>query len=548
MRTTRIITLWVLLLCCCAWANAQQQAAKSVFTLTCLAKDGSVLASTHGFFVGKEGEAVSLWKPFVGADRAYVIDARGRRMEVDALLGANELYNVCKFRVKGPTAPAVLATEPQPAGSKAWLVAYSTGKARLENVGFVKAERFMDKYNYYVVDLSQADLSGCPVVNKGGQVLGIYDASSASPSVTDVRLTDEFKLNGLSINDNLLRTSGIRVAMPDNANDALLMLTLSSQQPDSLRHAAYIDDYLRLFPTMAEGYLQKAMGLANVHHFDAADSVMNAAVDKVENKAEAHFDFSKLIYQKELYMSGIPYDKWSLDKALAEAEAAYRIAPLPLYRHQQAQIVYAQRKYQEAYDLFMSLTKDPKFRNGELFFEAASCKLQLKADPQEIVALLDSAVNCQTLDATSAVYLLARGQQYDQMGEYRKALLDYNRYDSLMAGRANDAFYYTRYSCELNLHQYQQALNDIAHAIVLNRGVPAYYAEMAQLQVMVKENGDAVRTADLGIAAFPDYADNYLVKGLALVLDGKKAEGLSMFAKAKEKGSEKADGLMEKYK
>lgn len=546
MKKNRYFIVWAMSLCCCMAVWAQPQASKSVFKLTTFDKSGTLLSSSLGFFIGNEGEAVALWKPFVGADHAVVVDNKGNRMEVDALLGANEIYNVCKFRIKGTGIPVSLAST-SVAGAKASLVGYSTGKAKTKDVKIEKAEQFMNKYNYYVVNASQEDLKGCPVIDKTGQVLGIYDISG-SPSVTDVRLTTEFKLSGLSINDNLLRTSGIRVAMPTDANDALLMLTLSSEQTDSSRHAAYVDDYIHLFPKESEGYSQKALLYVNAHRFDAADSVMNEAIAKVDDKAGAHFDFSKLIYQKDIYLSDFPYEKWNLDKALQEATEAYRLNPLPLYRHQQAQIVYAQGKYQQAHDLFIELTKDAKFRNGELFLEASSCKRQLKAAPQEILALLDSAVNCQKMDASAAVFLLARGQQYDQMGEYRNALIDYNRYDSLTQGRANDAFFYARYGCELSLHQYQQALNDIAHAIVLNRQVPAYYAEMAQLQVIVKHFADAIKTADLGLSVFPDYIDLYLVKGQALVLDGKKEEGLAELQKAKDKGSQKAIELMEKYK
>ena len=44
-----------------------------------------------------------------------------------------------------------------------------------------------------------------------------------------------------------------------------------------------------------------------------------------------------------------------------------------------------------------------------------------------------------------------------------------------MAGRANDAFYYARYQCEMKVKQYQQALNDIAHAAFINPRQPLYW-------------------------------------------------------------------------
>ena len=47
-----------------AWVK---KATKSVFTLKTFAPDGSLIASTNGFFTGSNGEAVSNYTPFKGA-------------------------------------------------------------------------------------------------------------------------------------------------------------------------------------------------------------------------------------------------------------------------------------------------------------------------------------------------------------------------------------------------------------------------------------------------------------------------------------------------
>src|SRR3712207_8736310 len=57
------------------------KAAKAVFTLTTFKKDGSLLASSHGVFVGNNGEAITLWNPLKGADKAVIIDANGNKQD-----------------------------------------------------------------------------------------------------------------------------------------------------------------------------------------------------------------------------------------------------------------------------------------------------------------------------------------------------------------------------------------------------------------------------------------------------------------------------------
>ena len=130
----------------------------------------------------------------------------------------------------------------------------------------------------------------------------------------------------------------------------------------------------------------------------------------------------------------------------------------------------------------------------------------------------------------------------------RKALTDYNRYDTLMFNRGSADFYYLKYKCELNVRQYKQALNDIAHAAYLNPKEPTYFAEMASLQLRVSDFEKAIQAADLCIQIAPNYPDAYLIKGLSLIKSNKKDEGLASLEKAKELGDARAQGLIDKFK
>lgn len=134
------------------------------------------------------------------------------------------------------------------------------------------------------------------------------------------------------------------------------------------------------------------------------------------------------------------------------------------------------------------------------------------------------------------------------MGEYRKALADYNVYDTLMLGNADAPFYYTRFKCELNIKQYKQALNDIAHAAYLNPNEPVYLAEMSSLQLRLNQLDDAIKSADLCIRIAPEFPDAYLIKGLALIHKKDKSNGLQMLEKARGLGDSRAQELIDKYK
>ncbi len=524
-----------------------QKAAKSVFTLTTFNKDGSIHASSHGVFVGKDGEAISTWEPFIGADHAIVVDANGKTYNVDAIVGANELYDVCKFIVDGSTIKADVASTQ--ANGNVFLLNYSLKKADVKTFKITSIEKFMDKYNYYIFSSTAPEnAASCPFVNNNGQVIGLLQLSkNGEIHATDAKFASDMVVNGFTINDAVLKTCGIRTALPDNENAALLTMMMASEQTDSISRQKYIDDFIRKFPSSTEGYTNKASSYVNSGKFEEADKVMQTAIEKVAKKDEGHSEYAKVIYQKELF-SNKPYTNWSLDKALDESKKASAINDLDIYRHQQAQIIYSKGEYQNAYDMFMALTKT-KLRNGELFYEASQCKVQLKAPQKEVMELLDSAIAAcpQPLTSIAAPYVLSRGIAYNEAKDYHNALVDYNEYDSLMLGRPlNSSFYYTRYKCELQVHRFQQALNDIARSIILTPNEPTYYAEMASLQIRVKKNEDAVKAATRCTILAPEYVDGYLLLGIANKELGNKDEAKKALEKAKSLGDKRADEYLKK--
>ena len=529
-----------------------KKAAASIFSLTTFKTDGTLLASTNGVFISDNGEANSAFYPFVGADSAVVIDTNGNALPVDVIIGANELYDVCKFKVNGKTTPIKIASTPSHDGEKVWMLGYSIKNQDAKQVPIQKTELFMDKYTYYIFSSETPEnMEGCPFVNAKGELIGILQHANHSEGThaVDAHFMKDMQINnGLSLADPVLRQTTIRTQLPAKEEDALVTMMMASEQ-NKKNYLKYIQDFKHSFPHAVDGYAAQARQYANKKEFAKAATEMETAIQNVHKKDAAHAEYAKIIFHQQLFQPDSTYLAWSLDKALAEAQKAYEINPLPAYQHQQAQIIYSKGNYQKAYDMFITLTKT-NLRSGELFYEAAQAKAQLKANQAEILSLLDSAVAAcpQPLTPIAAPFVLARGAAYDQAGDYKKAIMDYNRYDTLMLGRANHEFYYTRFNCNVKLRRYQQALNDIAHAAVLNRQEPTYLAEMASLQLKVNYIDDALKTTELCIGIAPNYPDIYLIKGLALIQKKQKKLGIEAFEKAKQLGDKRAQDYIDKYK
>ena len=534
-----------------AQPSAVKQAAKSVFTLTTFRADGSILASSHGVFIGQQGEAISDLTPFMGAKHAVVVDANGKQMNVERILGANDMYDICHFRVSGKTTPSAVATSLATTGTQAWLIPYTMGKNPLQAVQTTvkKAETFMEKYGYYVFDIAVPENAvSCPFVNEQGEVLGLLQLTSSGDDIHAVSAHYGSLLHATAIemNGNTYGQIGIPVALPNDQQQAQLALMMAAN--DSIKLAALTHDFIQQFPQIPDGYQRRAQMEVDAGRFAEAAKDMETVIEKSQNKDEAHYAYGQLIYQKELYRADQPYAAWNFDKAIEQAQKAYAINPMPVYQHLEAQIRFSKKEYQKAHEMFLQLTKTP-MRSPEVFYEAAHSLQMMQPQDTAYIALIDSAIlACDSINRVNpAPYVLARAQAYELAGKYRKAVADYNIYAYIMRPTLNAQFFYAREQCEVKAKLWQQALIDISAAIELDKQEGLYYAEKANLLLRVNQIADAIDIARQCTAISPDYPDGYLILGLALIQQGEKAEGLQHLRKAKELGSEQAQPLIEKY-
>lgn len=546
----RISIIIMTLVLCASSLMAQpgpvQKVSKSVFTLTTFNKDGGIIASTQGVFIDNKGTAISTFKPFVGATKASIVDASGKSMNVDAILGADELYDVAKFRIIGATTAAPIASKASVAGEKVWLVPYSIKKSPFQQEDISSVENFMTTYNYYIFSSSVPENAvGCPFVNKNGQVIGLMHTNGQTTAI-DANYAKQLKVTGLSTLDAALRETGIRTALPDTEQDAITMMTLKKGQILVDVYNEYTQEFINKFPTSAFGYKEKALYLVDQEKYDEAAKLMEEGIKKSTAKDEAHSNYADLIYQKIAYKGDSTYSAWTLDKAIDEAQKAYAAKPQPVYKHQEAQINFLKGNYQKACDMFLDLTKS-NLNGGELYFEAAQAKTHLKAPAQEIEVLLDSAISVGARTGMAGNYYLARANFLNEQGQYRRAIQDYNMYDSI-ARPVDASFFYTRYQCETKLRMWQPALLDIARACYLAPKQPTFFAEWASLDLRVKRYDEGISAATHCTELAPEYADGFLLLGLLQKEKGLKDEAIKNLKKAQELGDTRAADYLSKMK
>lgn len=547
-----LILLGVMPLVAMAQPSWVKKATKSVFTLKTFAEDGSLIGSSNGFFTSDKGDAISNYTPFKGASRAVVIDASGKELPVVSIVGVNDMYDVVKFRVSGKTQPLAISSATTPVSSQVWLLPYH----EVKNVpaGTIrKAETFQGEYEYYTVALTMpANTVSTPLINQAGEVVGLMqqpatDKDTLSYAVS-ARFADSLRISGFGMNEATLLQTKIKKELPDDQKEAVLALYMASSRQDSASYVNMVEDFIRKFPKVADGYMYRAQIEASTNNFAAAEKDMEMAISNSTQKDDTHYNYARMIYNKIIFQADVPYDNWTLDKALDEIRLANTLNPQPTYRQMEANILFGQKKYSEAYDIYTELA-NTNLKGAEVYFSAARCKEMLK-DSTAMLALLDSAMNCFTKPylKEAAPYLWARAQARLQAKKYRDAISDMNDYEELMVATINDNFYYLRHQAEVDGRLYQQALNDITRAIVMNPKETFYYAEKASLEIRVGLYDNAIATAKESITIDANDSDGYLFLGVAQCLKGNKKEGIPNLQKAKDMGNLQAEALIEKYK
>ena len=547
------------------WGMAQtpkwvEKAKRAVFSVVTYDKDDKILNTGNGFFVSEDGIAVSDYALFKGAQRAVIIDTEGRQMPVLNIMGADDMYDVVKFRVDitdKKVNSLTLATAPPAAGSEIYLLPYSTQKDRSCTFGHVKSiDKMVGNYFYYTLQLRLKEkMVSCPLVTAEGTVFGLAQKSSGQDTTTvcyaaDVRYAMDQKISALSYTDFALKDIGIKKALPDTEEQALVFLYMASAQLPLDKYAEVLNDFVEQYPNSADGYMRRAVNRASMSDavsMQLVEADMDRALELAQDKAGIRFERAKLVYNYVLNNSEKTYDNWTLDKALEEIREAVVLQPLPVYIQLEGDILFSKQDYASALSCYEQVNRS-SLASPASFFRTAQTKEMMQAPVEEIVALLDSCVSRCPMPYTDATapYLLARAQALLNAGQARRSMLDYDAYFKAVDGKVNDSFYYYREQASLQAHQYQRALDDLAKAIELNPKELLYRAELAVVNIRVGRSEEAVKVLQEALQIDPSYSEAYRLMGLAYIYLKKKNEACEALAKAKELGNENVDDLIEK--
>ena len=541
------------------WA---EKAKKSVFSVITYNEENKILNTGNGFYIDERGTAISDFTLFKDAHHAVVVTADGKELPVLLILGANDMYDVIKFRtdVKKKSPALVAASQAPKKDETVYVLPYSTQKETTGRTGSISnVDSIANNSFYYTMNLKTGDkIVSCPVMNNNGEVIGLIQKNSDSESEQSYALGIGFakalNINALSGNDTSLKAIKIKKGLPDDESQALVMLYMMSSQVDSDEYFTLLNDFISQYPKSAEGYLRRAtffMSKDDEPSVELAEKDLEQMFKVTEKEDESHYQLAKLIYNYNIGLQGKqPKKEWTLDRALTEIKKALEISKEGLYYQTLGDICYAQSNYTEAIKAFEEVNKT-SLASAASFYAVATAKSMIEGtDKKELVALLDSAVArfLPPYGTDAAPYLYERGRYKSEVKDYRGAVKDFNSFYDAMIGQVTAEFYAIRSEAEQLAHMNLQAIEDINKAIEMEPENASFWNQKGGLHIRFNQMEEAVKALEKAIALNPNDAGTYRMLGFSQIKLKNKKEGLANLQKAKELGDTVASQLIEKYK
>lgn len=536
-------------------ANAK----KAIFSIVTYDKDNNIKATGNGFYIDNQGTALSDYSLFEGATRAVIINANGNQQPVEAILGANSMYDVVKFRTPVEKKHVSLKVTNQPAknGEAVYLMPYSTQKETVCQRGTITSVDSIGKHFYYTLQLKTNEkMVSCPVMNMNGEVVAMIQKNVTTDSDESYAIGSSYgealEISALSFSDAALNGIGIKKALPDTEDQALIYLLMSSEQLDKVAYLSVLCDFITQYPNSHEGYIRRAnlyMHDDDESKYPLASQDLKNAVEMAANKEEAMFQVAKAIYSYLVTSENKKsYAEWTYDNALDIIRDVIQKNDQPIYTQLEGDILFAKKDYAGAFVSYDKLNKSELVSSATFYSAAKAMQLIEGSDLNDVIALMDSAIvrlNKPYL-SDAAPYFFERAELNAQAKKYRNAVLDYNTFYKAVNGDVNALFYYQREQAEMQCRMFQQALDDINKAVELSADDENLWAEKGVVHLRVNQLDDAVQAFEKAISINTEYAAAYRMLGYCQSLKKMKKEAKANYLKAKELGDTVVEQLLEK--
>ncbi|MCD7932167.1 MAG: tetratricopeptide repeat protein [Tannerellaceae bacterium] len=540
------------------------KARKAVVKITTYDQDDRRLGEGYGVFVSETGDILSGYTLFKGAYRGVVTDFEEKEYPVTHIVGADELYDVIKIRVSVPKKVSFLqiAAGPVSQDQTAYQLLYSPAKEMNFKQGTITdVSPLKEIYSYYQLGFPlENGTVNTPLVNSNGDVFGLAQEDASGKNelfyAVSAAYTNSLVQGSLDIFNSTYRNIGIRKAWTTNPEDAAIALFLLSSQQDVETYQATINDFIATFPTLPDGYRNRASfyvsrkaELAGTpagqqKYLDMAKADFEKALQLTPKKDEALYEQAKMIYGVVLDDPELQHPDWTLDKALELIQKAIQADDQPVYHQLAGDIYMYQGEFENAYNSYMIVNGSDLASPSSYYWASKALENIQGSNIGDMLTLLDKAIELSGTSAEAGPFLLERIDKRLMLSQYDEAIEDYDTYYYVVNGQVNDTFYYLREQVKFRKGDLEGSLEDIQQAITLDPENPNYLAEEASVYTRMQRYDDALNSIDKALILAPDFAACYRLRGVCYSRLKKQDEACEAFQKAQELGDPVAEKLI----
>ncbi|MBR3093516.1 MAG: tetratricopeptide repeat protein [Bacteroidaceae bacterium] len=532
------------------WASKVSKGIVSVMTYD---KNDNLLHSGTGFFINTRGEAVADYAVFEGASKAVVLDATGKKYDVDYILGADETYGLVKFSAKiGKNDAIQPVVSVQNIGATVYALAYSPKDPSFQAATISEVSAINDSVKYYATSKAiDGKFNSCPAFTQDGQLFGMVQPSMGGKGyILDVNHLRTLVISAIPSKKEALALDKINInkGLPPSVGESLVYLFFKSRTASNEDYLSMLNLFIKTYPDNPEGYLRRATPLTDLLRFDEAENDLQTYLKLAPERDQALYNVCQLIHNKLIYQPEHKYEKWTFERAMGLIDEALTINPKLDYKLEKAQLHVAMQEYDKAYAIYDELNHGSDRSPATLY--AASLAAEARGDSlNEVIELMDSALAMfpTPRPAEAADFVLRRGRLFNAAGKYRDAVKDYNEFCFLSNNKVNSTFYYDKAQLETKARMYQQAIQDIESAISAEPREPLYYLEKCGIMLRVNQLDEAVKAAQQTLQLDSQNSDAYRMLGYALLQKGDKTGALQNLNRAKELGDEAAQEIINTY-
>lgn len=530
-----------------------KSAKKATFEIVAYDDDGHEKARSHGFFTGSDGTGITGLTVLSNAASAVTIDGQGIKRPVEIILGADNIYDVVRFRVRPDKKISFLFHSASGIDESSKVFILPFGSDPLETP--IKEVRTVTgDHSYYTLDTPwDSTLLECPVVDSQGAVIGIIQRGNSNDTQTyalDQTYATDIVIAALDRDTEAYENLKIKVALPSREDEALAYIMMSRGIRPMIECRQLHEQFLEQFPGSPDGLF--AMGTFLILEVDSTQyqegiSMIEKAISSTpDEKDRFHCDYANIILNT--LSKGINHpEEWTYDKALMEIDAAIAIKPEPVYYQVRGNILYCMERFREAYDSFVKVNSSD-MASADTYLTSYYVSRSME-DSQELgIALLDSVIMKlgTPIPPRAAQVILERAILKEEAGHNREAVMDYNEYEQLMGSyNMNSTFFLSRHKVEIKARMYEQALSDIEKARALAPQDSSLVLEHASLLLRIGQVNEALPLLEELVISYPDVQDVQRLLGVCYMRREEKAKARRHLTIAKELGDELASQLLE---